>query len=586
VNRNSHEEFSSVWAWARGLGTIALLLSLVFASIGGLGLYQGLQKRAALRREAASEHYARGLAHMQADRYELAIAEFEMALQLDPSVRGARVRLVEARRRLLATPTPTPTPQPQEPPADQLYAQALSRYKQGDWEGALAALEELRALDPEYEVEKVGALLYDIFYQQGLALSAEERLEEALRSFDQALAWRPESEEARAQRERLSLYLAGIGFWEADWGRAAETFAQLYALDPNYKDVADRLYRAHVAHGEYAAEQGDWCLAEDQYAQALELQADPAVQEKLAEARERCAMASAPSPIQPTTRITTTQGEQIPSPQGTLALTLYDPQVGGPALYLIRFDPTGGPRWVRIGEGLSQPAFSPDGSRLAVRSSAAGQEGLYIIDRTGKVLASLSGTARGMKPTWSPDGERIAFVVPGDGPDTSRIYTIAADGQEEPKEMATGWAPAWGPGGWFAYTACEGEECGIHVLPPGTEEALRITASPQDIGPVWSPDGRRLAYMSDHDGDWEVHVITREGWVQQFTVNEARDGLPVWSPDGGGLAFVSDRDGEWGLYLMRPGSPDWGSPGEVYKLFTLSTDYNGRWGQAQIAWAP
>ncbi len=109
---------------------------------------------------------------------------------------------------------------------------------------------------------------------------------------------------------------------------------------------------------------------------------------------------------------------------------------------------------------------------------------------------------------------------------------------------------------------------------------MRITASPHDIGLVWSPDGKRLAYMSDHDGDWEIHIITREGWVQQLTVNEARDGLPVWSPDGSELAFVSDRDGDWGLYLMRPDGS------EVRKLFTLSTDYDGRWEQAQIAWGP
>ena len=580
MSYNNTEASSSVWAWARGVGTVMVLLSLIFVSVGGVGVYQGLQKRAALRREAASEHYVRGLAHMQAHRHELAIAEFEMALQLDPSVEGARVRLVEAQRKLQPTPTPTPTRQPQEPITDQLYAQALSCYENGDWEGTLAALEELRTVESEYEPQKVAALLYDVFYQQGQALATEGRLEEALRSFDQALTWRPESEEALEQRERLSLYLAGLGFWEADWAQATETFAQLHALDASYRDVADRVYKARLAYGDYAAEKSDWCLAEAQYAQALDLRADPTVQEKVVEANERCAMASAPSPIQPATHVTVTEGEQPASEQGTLALTLYDPQLEGSALYLIHFDPTGGPRWVRLGEGLSQPAFSPDGARLVVRSSVAGQEGLYIIDRTGQIVTSLPGTAQGMQSTWSPDGQKIAFVVPGDDPRSGHIYAVPVNGQGEPEEWASGWAPAWGPQGWFAYTGCDGEECGIHVLSPDAEEAMRITASPQDIGLVWSPDGQWLAYMSDHDGDWEVHVITREGWVQQLTVNEARDGLPVWSPDGSKLAFVSDRDGDWGLYLMRPDGS------EVHKLFTLSTDYDGRWERAQIAWGP
>lgn len=575
---------SSVWGWTRGLGTAVILLFLIFVSIGGTGVYHGLQKRAALRREAASQHYARGMAHIQADRYELAIAEFEMALQLDPLVQGAQVRLVEAQRRLL--PTPTPTPQPEAPLTEQLYAQGLSCYDNGDWEGALDALEELRAVEPEYEAKQVEAMLYDIFYQRGQALAAEDRLEEALRSFDQALTWRPESESALEQRGRLSLYLTGLGFWEADWARATEIFAQLYGMDAGYRDVADRLYRAHLAHGDYTAEKGEWCLAEAQYAEALALQAVTTVQEKRAEASERCAMASAPSPIQPITGITTTEEVQPPSGQGALALTLYDPQAGGPALYLIRFDPTGGPRWVQLGEGFSQPAFSPDGTRLVVRSSVAGQEGLYIIDQTGQILTVLPGTAQGVDPTWSSDGQKIAFVVAGDDPHGDHIYTTSVDGQGEPEEIALGWSPAWGPQGWFAYTACAGEECGIHVIPPGAEEAMRITGSPEDVGLVWSPDGQWLAYMSNHDGDWEMYATTREGWVGQLTVNEARDGLPAWSPGGDELAFVSDRDGGWGLYIMRAEGVGWPTPGEVRKLFTISTDYDGRWSQAQIAWAP
>lgn len=580
---NGTEGPSSVWAWTRSLGLAMILLFLIFVSIGGVGVYQGLQKRTALRREAASEHYARGLAHMQAHRYELAIAEFEMALQLDPSVEGARARLAEAQRRLQSTPTPVPTPEKEEEPVtDQLYAQARSCFEKGDLEGALAALKELRTIDPDYKLQEVGDLIYQIFYRQGQKLAAEGRLEEALRSFDQALTWRPKSKEALEQRERLALYLAGLGFWEADWAQATEKFAQLYALDPNYRDVAERLYQAHLAYGDYAAEKGDWCLAETQYAKALELRTEASVQEKQAEASERCAMASAPSPIQLTTSMTMTQEGQAALDQGALALTLYDPQIKGPALYLIRFDPTGGPRWVRLGAGFSQPAFSPDGTRLAVRSSVEGQEGLCIIDLSGKIIVPLPGTANGVHPTWSPDGQKIAFAVPGDDPYSGYIYVVSADGQGEPEQIASGWAPAWGPEGWFAHTGCEaeGEKCGIFVRSPDSEEEMRITASPHDIGLVWSPDGKRLAYMSDHDGDWEIHIITREGWVQQLTVNEARDGLPVWSPDGSELAFVSDRDGDWGLYLMRPDGS------EVRKLFTLSTDYDGRWEQAQIAWGP
>jgi Tol biopolymer transport system component len=174
----------------------------------------------------------------------------------------------------------------------------------------------------------------------------------------------------------------------------------------------------------------------------------------------------------------------------------------------------------------------------------------------------------------------------GDDLHDGRVYRVSASGQEEPEEMTSGWAPAWALQGWFAYTGCDGEECGIYVLPPDAQEAMRITANPRDVGLTWSPDGQWLAYMSDHDGDWEVHVVAREGWVRQITTNESRDGLPAWSPDGSAIAFVSDRDGGWGLYVMRPDGSGWGSPEQVYKVFDLSADYNGRWMQAQLAWGP
>jgi Tol biopolymer transport system component len=307
---------------------------------------------------------------------------------------------------------------------------------------------------------------------------------------------------------------------------------------------------------------------------------------KLGEAHVRCAMASSPSPIQPSNEITATDALESVMSQGTLALTLYDPQLNGPALYLIHLDATDGPRWVQLGAGFSEPAFSPDGNRLAVRSSLPGQEGLVIIDEAGQLVTVLPGTTQAARPSWSRDGQRIAFVVTGDEPTSHRIYAVQADGQSDPEELVSGWSPTWGPEGWLAYTGCDDEACGIHVLSPGAETPIRITSSGQDIGLNWSPDGQRLAYMSDHDGDWEVHITTREGWVRQLTVNEARDGLPVWSPGGGELLFVSDRDGSWGLYLMRADGGDPTAPPEAVKLFDLSTDYNGRWGQAQIAWAP
>ena len=73
-----------------------------------------------------------------------------------------------------------------------------------------------------------------------------------------------------------------------------------------------------------------------------------------------------------------------------------------------------------------------------------------------------------------------------------------------------------------------------------------------DLFPVWSPDGRRIAFDSDRDGNWEIYVMNADGsGVTRLTDNDAADGFPAWSPDGRRITFDSDRDGNWEIYVMN-----------------------------------
>jgi Tol biopolymer transport system component len=72
--------------------------------------------------------------------------------------------------------------------------------------------------------------------------------------------------------------------------------------------------------------------------------------------------------------------------------------------------------------------------------------------------------------------------------------------------------------------------------------------------PAWSPDGRKLAFVSDRDGRPfsvhapEIHVVNADGSGQRnLTRNPAHDSDPVWSPDGRKLAFVRNHD----VYVMN-----------------------------------
>lgn len=83
--------------------------------------------------------------------------------------------------------------------------------------------------------------------------------------------------------------------------------------------------------------------------------------------------------------------------------------------------------------------------------------------------------------------------------------------------------------------------------PAGETLVTRVT----NAYPAFSPDGRRIAYMSNADGDYDIYVVDLEAGTRvRLTDAPGRDGTPVWSPDGSKIAFQSFRDGHSQIYVM------------------------------------
>jgi len=443
---------SSRWRTIRTimLWALGFLLVLVL-SVGGAaywGIHQGERDREQQRLQTAEEHYHAGLQRLDAGEHQLAIAEFEYALKLNPNHPYAQQGIDEARARIRQlTAMPTPTPETDEASADDLYQTALAEYKAESWRDAVSTLTQLRSLDPSYRREEIEEMLFTSLYNAGMALLEKDRFEEGIFYLDQAVALRPLDEEALTQRSLAIQYMTALGYWGVDWETCIARFERLYAAEPNYKDVFQRLYRAHVNYGNAWYDQGEMCPAEEQYTLALQLMNDPSIEEKRKEAESLCLVAT-PTPIAPVTgTMPVTLNERPPGfNTGRLAYPVYDAETGLYDIYVLSADL----RLVRMATGADQPWWWGDRGTLLYRDRTAGGIGLLA---SGEATPRQIAAGAGLNwPSFSPDGTRVVYAAQN-AAGTWQVYIGPSDGTGQPKRPSTrteegrsGGRPACWPG--------------------------------------------------------------------------------------------------------------------------------------------
>lgn len=93
----------------------------------------------------------------------------------------------------------------------------------------------------------------------------------------------------------------------------------------------------------------------------------------------------------------------------------------------------------------------------------------------------------------------------------------------------------------------------IYIARTDGGDRRQLTNSPgPDLYPRVSPDGRRIAFVSERDGNAEIYVMNRDGSEQTRLTNHAtEDTLPAWSPDGRRIIFRSSRGGNADLFIMN-----------------------------------
>ena len=204
----------------------------------------------------------------------------------------------------------------------------------------------------------------------------------------------------------------------------------------------------------------------------------------------------------------------------------------------------------------SFPSLAPDGKSIVYSSAASGNLDLYLQRVEGRNTTNLTADspADDTQPAFSPDGTRIAFRSERGG---GGIFVMGATGEAVRRLSDVGYNPSWSPDGRFIVCAQETIEqpasrysnaSALWVIDVSTGERRQVTAG-DAVQPSWSPHGHRIAYWAaDATGQRDLWTMPAQGGAPVAVTNDRFvDWSPIWSPDGRYLFFSSDRGGSMNL---------------------------------------
>jgi Tol biopolymer transport system component len=225
-----------------------------------------------------------------------------------------------------------------------------------------------------------------------------------------------------------------------------------------------------------------------------------------------------------------------------------------------------------------QPAWSPDGKRIAHVKIDVSSSEIWVMDADGggarqltdNYSRALNQNNWAFRPTWWPDGSRVLYLSEATTNDLM-IWQVQPDGKNRRNFLSVPDfeggldMPAIAPDARrllaVSYrTAGTKPQIFSYSLPNGPWRPL--TDHPDGAyDPVWSPDGARFAYVVRNKGRHDVWIASADGATAQAVTETGACRAPCWSPDGQQLAYLSSESGAFDIWtvgapaLAAPASP-------------------------------
>jgi serine/threonine-protein kinase len=187
------------------------------------------------------------------------------------------------------------------------------------------------------------------------------------------------------------------------------------------------------------------------------------------------------------------------------------------------------------------PRLSPEGQRLTVAIEGT-HNGVWLYDPVRGALTQLTESVLIPFPIWTPDGKHVTFASAPGG--ALNLYSMAADGSGAAELLTTSeniqYPGSWSPDGQvLAFTELDPTTgYDIWVLRQGDRKARPFVQTPSyEYGPMFSPDGRWLAYGSDETGRREIYVRPFLGPGGRWQISTEGGTEPMWARNGRELFY-------------------------------------------------